>query len=200
LEARSGPYLALAALAALAAIAAIAAGEGAGHAAVANRDAAVPGMKAQFTLTTSSGEPVSERSYRGKWLLVYFGFTICPDACPTALLSIGRTLDALGPLARDIQPLFITIDPERDTRTVMAAYLTSFDPRIVGLVGSPQQIAAAARHYRVYDSTRDLGEGAYAIDHSSFIYVVSPHGQVAKIMTGDLSSHSMTDQLRRLIR
>jgi protein SCO1 len=166
----------------------------------ANRSAGVPGIAAQFTLTTSDGRTVSDETYRGKWLLVYFGFTACPEACPTTLLSIGSALDALGPRARDIQPLFITIDPAHDTPKVMARYLTAFDPRIVGLAGTPEQIATASKHYRVYAATRNLGRGEVAVDHSSFIYMVNPRGRVANILTGDLPGHALADELRRLIR
>jgi protein SCO1/2 len=165
-----------------------------------NQGSGVPGITAQFTLTTSDGRMVSDESYRGKWLLVYFGFTSCPEACPTALLSVGGALNALGPSARDIQPLFITIDPVRDTQTVMAHYLASFDPRIVGLVGTQEQIGAVAKNYRVYSATRDLGGGEAAVDHSSFFYVVDPHGRIAKLLSGDLPGHALTDALRRLTR
>jgi protein SCO1 len=170
------------------------------HHSTENRSSGVPGVTAQFTLTTSDGRTVSDESYRGKWLLVYFGFTDCPQACPAALLSIGGALTALGPLARDIQPVFITIDPARDTPMVMAHYLTSFDPRIVGLVGTPDQIAAVGKNYRVYAVTRDLGRGDEAIDHSSYLYLVTPQGRVAKILTGDLPGHALAGELRRLIR
>jgi len=162
--------------------------------------AGIPGVGAPFTLTTSDGRAVNERSYPGKWLLVYFGFTMCPDACPTALLSIGGALDALGPLAGNVQPLFITIDPAQDTAAVMAEYMKSFDPRITGLVGTPEQVAAVEKNYRVYDAKRDLGRGTVTIDHSSFIYVVNPHGQITSVLTGDLPKHALADELRGMIR
>ena len=162
--------------------------------------AGIPGVSAEFSLTTSDGRTVSDRTYRGKWLLVYFGFTVCPEVCPTVLLSIGGALDALGPKGRDVQPLFITIDPARDTQAVMAAYMTSFDPRIVGLVGTQVEIDAVSRNYRSYVAMRNLGRGEVAIDHSSYIYVVDPQGKVATILTGDLPGHSLADALRDLIR
>ena len=157
-----------------------------------------PGFSGHFVLATTDGRRVTESTYRGKWLLVYFGFTVCPDACPTALLSIGAALESLGPRAAQWQPLFITIDPARDTPAVMAAYLRSFDPRIVGLVGTPRQIAEVERNYRVYEAARAVGGGEVAIDHSSFLYVVGPRGAISKILTGDLPGHALADELERL--
>jgi protein SCO1/2 len=153
-----------------------------------------------FALATPDGRAVTDASYRGKWLLIYFGYTFCPDACPTALSSIGTALDRLGPLADKVQPLFITVDPERDTPAVVAGYVKSFDPRIIGLVGTPEQIAAVAKEYRVYYITRSLGDGDYAVDHSSFIYVVNPRGEFVRLLTGDLPGHALADELRQLMQ
>lgn len=162
--------------------------------------AAVPGIGGHFTLTTPQGRAVTDRSFPGTWLLVYFGYTFCPDACPTALNALGTALDELGPLAAKVQPIFITVDPERDTPAVVADYAKAFDPRIVGLSGTSEQIAAAAKEFRVYYEVRPLGNGEYAIDHSSFIYVINPLGQVVELLTGNLPGHSMAEELHRLIR
>ena len=97
-----------------------------------------------FTLSTLDGTTVTDQTYRGKWLLVYFGYTFCPSSCPTTLLAVSMALKKLGPDAAQVRPLFITVDPERDTPKVMQQYIESFDPRIVGLTGTQQQIAAAA--------------------------------------------------------
>ena len=97
------------------------------------------------------GHTVTDESYRGKWLIIYFGYTFCPDACPTTLSNIGSALDGLGPLADHVQPLFITVDPTRDTIKVVSEYLKSFDPRIVGLRGTPEQTEITAKQYHVYD-------------------------------------------------
>jgi len=153
-----------------------------------------------FTLTTPDGRVVTDRSLRGKWLIIYFGYTFCPDACPTALNDISIALEQLGPLADKVQPLFITLDPERDTAQVMADYVGSFDPRFIGLRGTPEETAAVADEYRVYYAVRQLGHGEYALDHSSFIYVMNPEGEFAKILTGDLPGHQMADDLRQLIK
>ncbi len=154
----------------------------------------------QFTLATPDGRVVTDRSFRGKWLIIYFGYTFCPDACPTALNDISVALEQLGPLADKIQPLFITVDPERDTAQVMANYVGSFDPRFIGLRGTREQTATAAEQYRVYYTVRQLGRDEYAVDHSSFIYVMNPEGEFVKILTGDLPGHQMADDLRQLIR
>jgi len=154
----------------------------------------------QFTLSTPDGRVVTDRSFRGKWLVIYFGYTFCPDACPTALNDISVALGQLGPLADKVQPLFITVDPQRDTPQVVADYVGSFDPRFIGLRGTAEQTAAAAEQYRVYYAVHQLGGDEYAVDHSSFIYVVNPEGVFVKILTGDLPGHQMADDLRKLIR
>jgi protein SCO1/2 len=154
----------------------------------------------RFDLTTPDGRRVTDESYRGKWLLVYFGYTSCPDVCPTTINEIAGALNGLGPLADRVQPLFITLDPERDTASVMTQYPKAFDARIIGLLGTLQQTAAAAKEYHVYYAVQDLGNDEHVIDHSSFIYVVNPRGGLAKLLTGDLPGHQLADELRQLMR
>jgi protein SCO1 len=144
---------------------------------------------------------VTDQSFRGKWLVIYFGYTFCPDLCPTALSDISAALQQLGPMADKVQSLFVTVDPERDTAQVVADYVKSFDPRLIGLRGTPEQTAAVAAAYHVYYSPQKLGvNGEYVVDHSSFIYVINPQGQFVKLLTGDLPGHPMADELRQLIR
>jgi cytochrome oxidase Cu insertion factor (SCO1/SenC/PrrC family) len=107
-----------------------------------------------FRLTGADGQSVSDRDFRGQWLLVYFGYTHCPDICPTTLADISQTLDLLGADAAQVQPLFISIDPERDTPQVVGAYVKEFDDRIIGLAGTPEEIAATAKAYRVFYTRR----------------------------------------------
>ena len=134
-----------------------------------------------FTLTDGDGRTVTDQTYRGKWLLVYFGFTFCPDACPTGLNNITGALKLLGSDAEKFQPLFITVDPARDTPAAMKAYAAAFDPRIVGLTGTPEQIDAVARTYRVY--YKRVGEGDdYTMDHSVAIYVMDPDGKYSTVL------------------
>jgi protein SCO1 len=152
-----------------------------------------------FTLTATDGSTVTDETYRGKWLLVYFGYTFCPDACPTALGNIGNALRRLGPLAQSVQALFITIDPHRDTRQVMKAYLKSFDPRIVGLTGSATEITIVAREYGVYVAPQRSSGGDYLIDHSSFVYVMNPAGKFVATLAGTASGAKMAAQLETLL-
>jgi protein SCO1 len=154
-----------------------------------------------FTLSTPDGTTVTDRTYRGKLLLVYFGYTSCPDSCPTMLLDIAIALRELGPDAAKVQPLFITVDPQRDTPQVMQQYTQSFDPQILGLVGTPQQIAAAAQEYGVY-YVRHGGSGIndYVIDHSTYLYVMDPEGKFVRAFQGDTSGERIADALRGLLR
>jgi protein SCO1/2 len=190
-------------LVAIAAVSAVAIG-GATAFVVANRVARDAGptlaVGGPFRLTRPDGQVVTDRSFNDKWLMIYFGYTSCPDACPTALTDMTIALAELGPLADRIQPLFITVDPERDTAPVMADYVKSFDPRFIALRGSADETATAAKVFRVYYAVRNLGNDEYAIDHSSFIYVVSPQGGPVKLLTGDLPGHELADELRQVIR
>lgn len=155
-------------------------------------------VNGHFNLVTLDGKDVSDADYRGKWLLIYFGYTFCPDVCPTTLSQMGAALDALGPKAKDFQVVFITLDPARDKTPVMKDYMKSFDPRIVGLRGEPDDIEQAAKSYHVYYRPRGLGNGQYTVDHSSYIYVIDPKGKFAELLTGDLPGHPLVDDLRKL--
>jgi protein SCO1/2 len=114
------------------------------------------------------------------------------------LSQIGTALSALGPKAKDFQAVFITVDPVRDKTQVMKDYLKSFDPRILGLRGDPDDIEAAAKSFHVYYRPRSLGNGQYTVDHSSYIYVINPQGKFAELLTGDLPGHPLVDDLRKL--
>ena len=167
----------------------------------ASRPTAVqPLIGAHFSLVTLDGRRVTEKSFPGKWLLIYFGYTFCPDVCPTQLSEVGEALHRLGPLASRLQPIFVTVDPARDSAKEMTAYLEAFDPRIVGLRGDPDEIEAAAKQYRVYYRARALGDGSYAIDHSSFLYVLNPQGRFVEILAGNLPGHDLADALRKLVK
>jgi len=160
---------------------------------------AAPAIGGPFALTAADGSVVTDRSYPGKWLLVYFGYTYCPDACPTVLSNIAGALAKLGPAADRLQVLFITVDPRRDTPKVMGDYVKAFDPRIVGLSGSPEQITAAAKAYKVYVSPH-TGEGSdYLVDHSSFLYVMNPQGKFARLLSSDTPADGLAAQLRPLL-
>lgn len=140
-----------------------------------------------FTLTDGDGKTVTADAYRGKYLLVYFGYPFCPDVCPTTLADIVHALDTLGAKADRVQPLFITIDPARDTPAVVRQYVAAFSPRLQGLTGTPDQIAAVAKKYHVYYAPhRSSGASAeYTMDHSSVLYVMGPDGGFAGLIRAD---------------
>ncbi|HUJ97393.1 MAG TPA: SCO family protein [Stellaceae bacterium] len=152
-----------------------------------------------FTLTAADGATVTDESYRGKWLLVYFGYTFCPDACPTALTNISAALQQLGPLADRVQPLFITVDPHRDTPKVMADYVKAFDHRIVGLTGSTAAIAAVTKEYGVYVAPQRSEGDDYLVDHSSFIYLMNPDGKFVATLSGAATGAQLAARLQTLL-
>jgi len=159
----------------------------------------VPDIGGHFALSTPDGRRVTDETFRGKWLLIYFGYTSCPDVCPTTLSAMAQALEKLGPLADKVQPVFITVDPAHDTAQIVGEYVKDFDPRFIGLVGSPQEIATAAHDFHVYYAVRQLGNHEYVIDHSSFIYVIDPNGAFVRLLTGDLPGHQLADALRQLL-
>ncbi len=153
-----------------------------------------------FQLEAAGGRVVTDQDFRGRWMLVYFGYTHCPDACPTALQDMAGALDELGPDAsKNVAAVFITVDPERDTPQVMRNYVSGFDAPITGLSGSPEQIAAAARAYRVYYKRHDESGGDYAMDHSSIIYVMNPKGQFVANFTHQSAPDAIAAKLRSLM-
>lgn len=156
-----------------------------------------------FTMVDHTGRTVTERDFAGRSLLVFFGFTYCPDICPTELGTIAAALDAMGPAGERVTPVFVTIDPERDTPDAIADYVSRFHPRMVGLTGSAEQVAAIARAFRVYYAkvrSRDMTD--YLMDHSSFIYFVGPDGRVRSLFrpqtTPEAIAAAVTAQLRAL--
>jgi protein SCO1/2 len=128
-----------------------------------------------FTLTDHHGRTVTEADFRGKYLLIYFGYTYCPDVCPTTLQTITDAMAMMGDAASPLVPILITIDPERDSVGVLADYVAVFDSRFMGLTGSVEQIAAAARPFRVYYGKSGDGPG-YTMDHSASTYLLGPDG------------------------
>lgn len=130
-----------------------------------------------FSLIDQNGQPRTDANFRGHYLLVFFGFTNCPDICPTTLTMIEDVLTMLGPKAENVVPIFITIDPERDTPAILKSYLSSFGKRFVGLTGSADEVAKAAKAYRVYYQKVALEGGGYTMNHSSIIYLMGPDGK-----------------------
>ncbi|WP_264047459.1 SCO family protein [Methylobacterium flocculans] len=137
------------------------------------QEAGTSSVGGPFALTNQDGQRVTERDYAGRTHLVFFGFTHCPDVCPTTLQQIGDVLQALGPKGKDVRALFIAVDPERDTPEALKTYLASFDPRIVGLTGSPDEVNAAVKAYRAYVRKVPTKEGDYTMEHTALVYVMS---------------------------
>jgi protein SCO1/2 len=135
-----------------------------------------------FSLVDQTGRAVTERDYAGGWMLVYFGYSFCPDVCPTELGTMAAAIDALGLAADRVTPVFITVDPQRDTPAALADYVARFHPRMQGLTGTPEQVADAARRYRVYYAKAQRPDMTdYLMDHSSFIYLVGPDAKVRSL-------------------
>ena len=160
-----------------------------------------PAIGGPFALVDGDGKTVTDRDFRGKYMLVYFGYTYCPDVCPTTLNEVANALDKLGPKADRIQPIFITVDPKRDTPEVMKKYVASFGPRVVGLTGTPDEIASVAKEYRVYYAEHRTGPGPndYTMDHSSLLYLMGPNGQFVAPVRADESGKQMAADLDKLI-
>jgi protein SCO1/2 len=157
-------------------------------------------MSGHFSLHKLDGQTVTDANFRGKWLLAYFGYTNCPDVCPTVLNEIGVALTQLGPIAAKVQPIFVTIDPARDKTPVMKKYLSAFDPRITGLRGDGEETEAAAKAFHVYYRPVSLGNRQYTMDHSGFLYLFDPKGKFVSLLTGNLPGHDIAQALRKQIR
>lgn len=150
-----------------------------------------------FTLTAHTGERIDDEAFRGKYMLVVFGFTHCPDLCPAELQVMSAALDAMGPEAERIQPLFITIDPERDTADHLSEYVTHFHPRLIGLTGTPQEVAAVARAYHVwFEKVEDNQQpGQYVMDHTSITYLMDPDGEFVQHFRYGTSPQALSEAL-----
>ncbi len=154
-----------------------------------------------FTLTDQDGRRVSEKDFLGKYMLVFFGYTYCPDICPTELQVMTAALDELGAAAEKIQPVFVSVDPERDTPAVLKSYVENFGPRLIGLTGSPEEIAAVAKAYRVYyaKSGNQTSPDAYLMDHSSIIYLMAPDGSFRKHFTYTTDAAKLAGELKNVV-
>lgn len=151
-----------------------------------------------FTLTDQYGKQRSDIDFRGKYMLIYFGYTTCPDVCPTALQEMTVALDELGDAARDIQPIFITVDPERDTVARMKEFAANFHPRLLALTGSLDAVKKAAKEYRVYfaKAKNDEAPDGYLMDHTSIIYLMDRDGRYLTHFTHQLNPSDMAKQIR----
>ena len=165
-----------------------------GRAPVAQQIAAIGGP---FKLTDQNGQPLSDQDLKGHPFLVFFGFTHCPDVCPTTLFEVSEIMRALGPDAERTRALFITVDPERDTPEVMKAYLSSFDSHLSGLTGDAAAIAAVAKAYRVYFEKVPLDQGGYTMDHTAVVYLMDKNGRFVSPFNLQRPTAAAADDLRR---
>ncbi len=150
-----------------------------------------------YTLTDHTGRAVTQESYAGRWQLVFFGYTFCPDFCPATLSTVTAAMDSLGPAGDKITPIFITVDPERDTVEQMAAYHEHFHPSFQMLTGTPEQIAAVARAYRVYYAKAESEQYTdYLMDHSTITYLMDPQGRYAAHFSHGTEPEALARQLR----
>jgi len=151
-----------------------------------------------FRLTDQNGKTVTDQDFKGKPLLVFFGFTHCPDVCPTTLFDISEVMKSLGPDAGRVGAVFITVDPGRDTAASLKEYLSSFDPHVEGLTGDDAALAAVAKEYRVYYKKVPLDGGDYTMDHTAIVYLMDKEGRfvspfslkrTAEVAAADLRKH-----------
>jgi protein SCO1/2 len=141
-------------------------------------------------------------AYRGRWLLVYFGYTHCPDACPTTLNNMAEALDLLdAPMRERVQPIFVTVDPERDTPAVMKDYVGAFEGAgIAGLTGTREQVAAIRTAYGIHAQRHDAGDGEYIVDHTSVIHIMDPAGRFAGLVSGIMPPERLAKRLAQLAK
>jgi cytochrome oxidase Cu insertion factor (SCO1/SenC/PrrC family) len=150
-----------------------------------------------FELTDQTGHRRTDADFRGKLVVLYFGYTFCPDVCPTELQSISLALDKLGPAADSVQPLFITVDPERDTPARLAEFVSSFHPRLIGLTGSLAEIRKTAIAYRTFFVKNSAAtSGDYSVDHTGFIYLIGKDGQYLGFLPPGSSPDAIADAVR----
>lgn len=152
-----------------------------------------------FQLVDQNGKPYSDQSLKGKWHLVFFGYTHCPDTCPTTLNELSLALDKLGAKRGAVDVVFISVDPERDTPAVLKSYVESFDAPIVALTGTADEVKQAAKDYRVYYAKHKRPDGGYDMDHSAVIYVMDPEGRFTATFTPDSTADDMAARLQKLL-
>jgi len=162
-------------------------------------NASVPTIGGSFTLTDQDGKTVSDTDFRGRYTLIFFGYTFCPDVCPTTLSTVAGALDKLPPAeAAKVVPIFISIDPERDTAPVMHDYVRAFSPAIVGLTGSPDAIAKVAKAFKVYAAkVKGDAPDRYTMDHSAILYLMGPDGRFVAHFTHGVSAEDLAAGLRK---
>jgi protein SCO1/2 len=160
--------------------------------------ASIGSVGGPFTLIDDTGKPVSDKTLAGKPYAIYFGYTYCPEVCPTTLFDLTRWIKQLGPDADKLNYVFVTVDPERDTPKLMHSYLSSFDKHIRGFTGTPEQIAKIAGEYRVYYKKIPASDGSYVMDHSSMIYLMGAEEKFDTIIAYQEKDATAVAKLRSL--
>jgi protein SCO1 len=153
----------------------------------------------KFSLVDQNGKPFTDADLKGKWHLVFFGYTHCPDICPTALNDLSLALDQLGAKENDFGIVFISVDPDRDTPAVIKSYVESFGGPIEGLTGTPDQVAEVAKDYKVYYAKHPTAGGGYDMDHSALIYIMDPEGRFTATFTPDDTADAIATRLKKLV-
>jgi protein SCO1/2 len=158
-------------------------------------------MGGDFALTNQDGKTTGLRDFRGKVVVMFFGYTFCPDVCPLTLGEMGRLAKALGSNAGRMQPVFVTLDPARDTAPRLKSYLANFEPGIVGLTGTERDITHVAKLYRARFAKRGAGgDTGYLLDHTAFIYLVDTKGAVRYLMPHDAGTELLAEGVRQLLK
>ena len=166
----------------------------------ANTDVTGAEFGRQFSLTDHHGKPRTLADFQGKVVVIFFGFTQCPDVCPTTMSEMAEVMKQLGPKADRVQVLFVTIDPERDTATLLSNYVPAFDPRFLGLYGDAQSTAAVAKEFKVfYQKVSGKTPGAYMMDHTAGSYVFDPKGRLRLFVKHGQGAEPLAADLRRLL-
>jgi cytochrome oxidase Cu insertion factor (SCO1/SenC/PrrC family) len=154
-----------------------------------------------FTLTDAAGKQVTDKDYRGRYMLVFFGFTGCPDICPAGLQLISAALDKVGAKASNVTPIFISVDPARDTPEKLATYVKNFNDRMVGLTGTPEEVTAVTKAYRVFYEKvpNETTPADYGMNHTSIIYLMGPDGEYVTHFTPTTTVDAMAEKLNKLL-
>ncbi|MEO0618953.1 MAG: SCO family protein [Pseudomonadota bacterium] len=155
-----------------------------------------------FRMVSHKGEAVTHKTLEGRHTLMFFGFTHCPDICPASLQVTSEALELLGDTAKDVQPVFVTVDPGRDTPEVLKSYLEDFDDRIIGLTGTEAQTNTIAKAYRIYHAkvADPNSEGGYTVDHSAYLYLMSPQGAYIKHFPPAVQAEELAAGLKAALR
>ncbi len=162
-------------------------------------ESGVANIGGPFTLTDQDGQTRTDAEFRGRYMLVYFGYSNCPDVCPVSLGVIADAVERLGPKAARVAPIFITVDPERDTPQILKQYLAVFSPKLIGLTGSDKNIRQVVKEYHVYVSRHATQGGNYSVDHSNIIYLMGPNGRFVADYDETLGPDGLAAALRKYL-